>query len=96
MQNLVGCLDKNSVKGEDGEPWGELVLLSAKKHQENVPRHEYQWRMCVSYPKRNQVNNPFSFPIHCYNDAVQYIDTEAECFISVYTDSEYLHVIVED
>ena len=37
MQKMVERLDENSVVEEDNVPRGELVVLSAKPHQENVP-----------------------------------------------------------
>ena len=52
---MVGLLDKNGVVEEDNGTWGELVVLSAKPHQENMPCNEYQWRLCVSYIKLNEV-----------------------------------------
>ena len=75
--------------GEDDGPWGALVVLDAKQNQENVPWHRYQWRICMSYRKLNQVTCPFFSPIpHC-NDTVQDIDKETNYFIDVYTDSGY-------
>ena len=40
MQNLLGRLDENSVVEEEGGPWGALVFIYAKPHQENMPWHE--------------------------------------------------------
>ena len=74
---------------EDNRPWGALVVLATKIHQENVPWHEYQWRLCVSYQKINQVTRPLNFPIPRWYDAVQDIDTEANNYIAVYMDSGY-------
>ena len=36
----------------------------------NVPCHDYQQSLCVFYRKLNQVNHPFSFPIHFFDDVV--------------------------
>ena len=58
--------------------------------------HEYQCGMYVSYQKLNQVTYPFAFPIPLYNDAVQYIDTEVNYFISVDMDSGYWQVVVKE
>ena len=52
--------------------------------------------MYVSYQKLNQVTYPFAFPIPLYNDAVQYIDTEVNYFISVDMDSGYWQVVVKE
>ena len=87
-------MKKNSVLEEDNRPWGELVVLSAKPHQENVPWHEYQWSLCVSYQKMKQVTFPFTFPINCFGESVQDIDTEAKYFIDVDMYSGYFQVVV--
>ena len=61
----------------------------------NVPWHEYQWRLCVSYQKLNQFTRPFIFLVPCIDDAVQDIDTEANYFIEVDMDSGYWKVVAE-
>ena len=80
---------------DNNVPWGELVLLAAKPHQEFFPYNKYQWRLCLSYIKMNQVTRPFAFPIPRCDDAVQDIDTEAMYFISVYMESGYWQVVAE-
>ena len=37
IQKLAEILDKTFVVEEDDVPWGALVVLSAKPHQDNVP-----------------------------------------------------------
>ena len=81
---------------EDDVPWGALVVLVAKPHQENVSWHEYQWRICVSYQKLNLVTCPFTFPVTIFVDAVQDIYTESNCFIYVDMESGYRKVVVEE
>ena len=68
---------------EDDVPWGALVVIAAKPHQENVSWQKYQWSLCFSYQKINQVTLPFTSPIPRCHDAVQKIDTEAKYFTSV-------------
>ena len=46
IQNLVGRLCGNGVVEEGDVPWGEILVLAEKPHQENVPWHDYQWRLC--------------------------------------------------
>ena len=75
MRNLIERLDKNDVVEEDDRPSVALAFLDTKPHQKNMPLHEYQWRMCVSYQKLNQVIIPFTFPIPRWNYSVQDIDT---------------------
>ena len=96
MWKLVERIDENIVVEEDAGPWGSLVALDAKPHQENVPWHKYQWKLCVSYQKLNQVTCPFALPIpHCGNSA-QDIDTEANYFIDVDMDSDYWQLVSEE
>ena len=49
--------------------------------------------MCVSYQKLNQATRPFTSPIPCFDEAVQYINTEAKYFISMYMDCGYWQVV---
>ena len=62
MYNMVVQLNKNGVVEEKYGPWGTLVVLYEKKHQENVPWREYHWRLYVSYRKLNQVTRSFPLP----------------------------------
>ena len=89
MRKMVGWLDENGVMEEDDGPWGALVVLDAKPHQENIPWRDYQWRLCVSYWKQKQVTRPFAFPITRCDDMVQDIGTEANYSIAVDMGSGY-------
>ena len=64
MGKLVERLDENGVVVEDNGP-----------QKENMSWHEYQWRLYVSYQKLNQVTHPFKYPILCYYNTIQEIDT---------------------
>ena len=75
-------------------PWVSLVVKAAKPRQETVPYHKYQWSLCVSYQNLNQVTRPFAFPIPRCDDAVQEIDTEANCIIDVDMGSGYWEIVV--
>ena len=77
-------------------PWGTLLVLAEKLHQENAPWQKYQWSLCVSYQKLNQVTRIFTFPIPRCDDAVQDIYTEENHFSAVYTDSGYWQVLAKD
>ena len=70
MKNMVGRLDKNGVVEDDNRPWGALVILVEKLHQENVPWNKYQWRLCVSYLKLNHITFQFFFLITHSDDSV--------------------------
>ena len=84
---MVEILDENGVVEEDNGPWGTLMVLAVKPYQGNVPCHKYQWMLCVSYQKLNQVTCPFTFPITRCDDAIQDIDIKAKYIISVDMDS---------
>ena len=47
-----------------GGPWGSMIVLAQKPHQEHITNiSDFIWRMCVSYRKLNAVTKPFQFPI---------------------------------
>ena len=95
MRNLPESLDEHGVDEEDDGPWAALVVLVAKPRQENVTWYEYQWRLCVSYQKLNQVTRPFTFPITLCYDKVQDIETEEKYSIEVDIDSVYWQVVTK-
>jgi hypothetical protein len=52
-------------------PWGSLVVLAPKPHQEDVEHvSDFIWRMCVSYGRLNSVTLPFKYPIPRCEDAI--------------------------
>ena len=56
---------------ECGGPWGSMIVLAQKPHQEHITDiNEFVWRMCVSYRKLNSVTKPFQFPIPRCDDAI--------------------------
>ena len=75
---------------------GKLLVLAEKSHQENVPCHKYQWKLCVSYQKLNQVTCQFTFPLPRCDDTVQDIDTEEKYLIAVDMDLGYWQVVAEE
>ena len=89
-------MNENGVGEEDDVPWGALVVIEAKPHQENVTWHQYQWRLCVSHQKLNQFTRPFNFPTpRCY-DTVEDIETEENYFSTVDMESGYWQVVLEE
>ena len=88
-------MDENGVAEEDYGTWGELVVIEAKLHLENLPWHKYQWMLYVSYWKLNQFTHPFTFPIPSCDDAVQEIDTAENCVIAVDMYSGYWQLVAE-
>jgi hypothetical protein len=52
-------------------PWGSLVVLAPKPHQEDVTNVEdFIWRKCVSCRKLNSVTLPFEHPAPRCEDAI--------------------------
>ena len=92
----VRRLDENGMVEYYEWLWVSLVFIATKPQQENVPWHEYQWRVYVSCRKLNQVTQPFIFHISWCNDAVQEIDTEDRYFIVVDMESGYWQVVTEE
>ena len=59
-----------------GDPWGSMIVLTQKPHQEHITDiNKFVWRMYVSYRRLNAVTKPFQFPIPRYDDAI----TISEC-----------------
>ena len=58
INKLVDKLKHNGMVEDNGGPWGSLIVFAAKPHQDDVPWKEFQWRLCVSYRKLNQVTRP--------------------------------------
>ena len=58
-----------------GGPWGSMVVLAQKLHQEHINAIEdFVWHMCVSYHRLNAVTKPFQFLIPCCDDAITILE----------------------
>ena len=70
MQQLDTLLHNDWIR-TCGGPWGSMVVLAPKPHQEHVEDiNEFVWRMCVSYRKLNAVTLPFTYPIPRCDDSI--------------------------
>jgi hypothetical protein len=70
MTQIQVLLDNGWIRPCYG-PWGSLIVLATKPHQEQVTDvNDFVWRMCVSYRRLNQVTLPFEYPIPCCDDAI--------------------------
>ena len=49
INKLVNQLEEKGLIENDEGPWGAIIVLAAKPHQEEIPWNEYKWRLCVSY-----------------------------------------------
>ncbi len=53
-------------------PWGSMIVLTPKPHQEHINKiEEFIWRMCISYHKLNSITEPFEYPIPRCDNAVE-------------------------
>jgi hypothetical protein len=78
-------------------PWGSLVVLAPKPHQEDVTNiDDFVWRMCVSYRRLNSVTLPFEYPIPRCEDAIDDFGDSAGklFFISLDACSGYHQIVV--
>ena len=70
---VQGLLDNDWIEETTG-PWGSMIVLAPKPHQENVEDiDDFIWRMCVSYRGLNSVTRPFAYPIPRCDAAVDSI-----------------------
>lgn len=65
---LAEALELNGIIEDGAGPWGALVVLAAKPHQEHKHWSEYVWRLCVSYRALNAVTRPFAYPTRRCDD----------------------------
>ena len=79
---LAAKLEANGLIEDDDGPWGALVVLAAKPHQEHKHWSEYIWRLCVSYRPINAITRPFIFPSRRCDDSAKDIGAST-CFITM-------------
>ena len=71
IQREIQKLLKNGWARQCGGPWGSLIVLVAKAHQEKVNNIDnFVWCLCVSYRALNGITKPFQFPIPRCDDSV--------------------------
>ena len=78
-------------------PWGSLIILAPKPHQEDITNiDDFIWRMCVSYRRLNSVTLPFEYPIPGCEDAINDFGDSAGklYFISLDARSGYHQITV--
>ena len=71
IQQLADGLQRNGLIEPDDGPWGAMVVLAAKPHQEHKHWADYIWRLCVSYRKINSITRPFRFPTRRCDEAAR-------------------------
>ena len=71
MLDQLDTLKHNGWIEECSGPWGSMIVLAPKPHQETVEDiNDFVWRMCVSYRGLNAITLPFEYPIPRCNDAL--------------------------
>jgi len=70
MEQVNQLLHNKWIEECEG-PWGSMIVLAQKPHQEHITNiNDFIWRMCVSYRKLNSVTKPFQYPIPRCDDAI--------------------------
>jgi hypothetical protein len=70
MEHIAALKHNGWIKPCKG-PWGSMIVLAPKPHQEHIENIEdFVWRMCVSYRRLNSITKPFQFPIPRCDDAI--------------------------
>jgi hypothetical protein len=70
MKQVKSLLDNDWIYECEG-PWGSLIVLAPKPHQEHIDDiNKFIWRMCVSYRQLNAITKPFEYPIPRCDDAI--------------------------
>ena len=72
MSKQISDLENNNWIRDCTGPWGALLLLAAKPHQESCTNiDEFVWRLCVTYRALNGVTRSFEFPIPRCSDSIE-------------------------
>ena len=76
MKNIEALLHNEWIT-ECAGPWGSMIVLAQKPHQENINNiTDFIWRMCVSYRKLNSITEPFEYPIPRCDDSVTIVGVQ--------------------
>ena len=67
-------LTQQCMDGKCGGPWGRIIVLASKPHQEHILHiDDFICIMCVSYRKLNSITNTFELPILPCDDDISTI-----------------------
>ena len=97
MNMHIDILEDNNWICDYEDPWGSLLLLSPKPHQEGCTDiNDFIWRLCISYRSLKGVTKSLEFPIPRYSDSIEgFGDSSGRiCFISLDISSGYHHIRV--
>ena len=72
MDEHIQALEANDWICDCEGPWGSIVVLAPKPHQEScVNIKDFVWRLCISYRPLNGVTKSFEFPIPRCTDSIE-------------------------
>ena len=72
MDKHIQILQANDYICDCDSPWGSLILLAPKPHQESCNNiQDLFWRLCISYCSLNGVTESFEFPIPRCTDSIE-------------------------
>ena len=72
MNKHIEALDASGLITDCTGPWGSLLLLAPKPHQEDCNDVKvFIWRLCVSYRPLNGITRSFEFPISRCADSIE-------------------------
>ena len=86
MDKYIQILGANDWICDCEGPWGSLILLVLKPHQETCTNIiDFLWRLCISYCLLNSVSRSFEFPTPRYAGSIEDFGdfSERMCFISI-------------
>ena len=72
MDKHIQIFEANNWICDCEDPWGSLILLAPKPHQESCNNiQNFVWRLCISYRSLNRVTKSFEFPIPRCTDSIK-------------------------
>ena len=81
-------LEANKFIRDCEGPWGFLLLLAAKPHQESCTNiSAFIWRLCVSYQPLNKITLGFEFPIPRCVDSIEDLGNSCSLFFTISLDA---------
>jgi hypothetical protein len=84
-------LDNKKLTQDDHGPYGALIVLASKPHQNHVHWGDFGFQLCNSFRPINAKTRPFKFPITRCDNAVEEIG-DREITITLDLDSGYWQV----
>ena len=88
MTQFKADLEANKLIRNYEGPWGSLLLLAAKPHQENFTNiSAFLWRLCVSYRPLNKITLGFEFLIPRCADSIEDLGDSCDQIFTILLDA---------